>query len=550
MAEIDRMMFERLQNVQTWRQLEILQEARIGDVDKRLAQFLDELRQGYGKVYRQLFFATADHRIVAASDPPLIGQAQAPAPPWLEVDLPGGKVVFDPFSLKSPDERAELRIRASIEDLYTKKELGQLYVVLNWREVFDLLDQAVQLKTRGEAERTAVLLDEGGRIIAGSGPIRERGLLSSQALAAWRPPGADQGVFLREGGDVLGDREVLVGFARGRGYQGFSGLGWSLMVIQSSAKAFTPLWRLWQAFFLLLAVTALLASGFALWTASKIARPIVELTEFTQAFMRTGQTQATPMVAAGSSEVHELHRTFVQMIADLERSREQFIRAAKLAVVGEMAAVMAHEVRTPLGIVSSCAQMLQRESGLSPEGREMTGFILDETQRLNRLVTVLLDCARPRPPKFQRHDPHAILQRVLELVGVQAGKKHLHIQMHPGVDAPSLECDEEQMIQAFLNLVLNAIQILQSGGTLRLRTRKNGDLLAIEVMDDGPGIPLENRERVFDPFFTTRKGGTGLGLTAVRQIIHAHGGEVSVESGELGGACFLVVLPTTRETPQ
>jgi two-component system, NtrC family, sensor histidine kinase HydH len=244
-----------------------------------------------------------------------------------------------------------------------------------------------------------------------------------------------------------------------------------------------------------------------------------------------------------SGEVGELTEAFVQTVRDLDQSRADLVRASKLAVLGELAAVMAHEIRTPIGILRSSAQMLAREPDLSSEARELTGFIESETERLNRLVSTLLDSARPRAPKLQPTDLHAIIRHSIDLLTVQAEKKGIHISLNLDESHPLVEVDTEQMTQVLLNLVLNALQILPNGGQVAISTRENAGRLIVEIADDGPGIPLDELSRVFDPFFTKREGGVGLGLAVVQQIIASHGGQIHAGKSTLGGALFTITLP-------
>ncbi len=235
------------------------------------------------------------------------------------------------------------------------------------------------------------------------------------------------------------------------------------------------------------------------------------------------------------------------MMHDLEHSREELIRAAKLAVVGEMAATMAHEVRTPLGILRSSAQMLQRESHLSPEGHEMTRFIVGETDRLNRLVSTLLESARPRPPEFALRDVHPIIEHALELLTQRAAQRQITLTVELHATRSILLCDGEQLLQVILNLVLNALQILPEDGAVVVRSATDAEHLIVEVADNGPGIPPEIRIRVFDPFFTMREGGMGLGLTVVQQIINAHSGTIIISESSQGGVCFRCAFPYPQE---
>jgi signal transduction histidine kinase len=201
-----------------------------------------------------------------------------------------------------------------------------------------------------------------------------------------------------------------------------------------------------------------------------------------------------------------------------------------------------------LGILQTTAQMLQWEKAISTEGREMTQMIVEESARLNRLISTLLDCARPRPANMQMNDVHKIILRVVDLLATQAQKKAIQIESLLSEQAALIECDEELLIQVFLNLILNAIQILPKGGKIQVKTDYlNPNQFKIMIADDGPGIPAENRPRLFDPFFTTREGGIGLGLTVTHQIVSQHGGQIWVDDSSLNGACFTLVLPVYQE---
>lgn len=534
MEQVDEWLFERLQNVHSWSHLDIMYEARVGDVDKRLARFLADIRLGYGDTYRELFYVDGTQRILASSDSAAIGRAYPPQPVWAEASVPQGEVFLEALRLTPPYAEADLMIRAPVDDPYVGGEMGQLYGALNLAGIFRLFDQAQGTPTE---QRCVALLDRNGRLIAASNTLRTKALLLSEAFAAWR---SGSGIAVRDGAPAV-DGAVLVGAAVSRGYQGYPGLGWSLLVFQPAWEAFRPVRRLLWLFGVAFLGTGLLAGAAAHRVAGRIARPLVGLTAWAREFARS---ESCPRPAiTGTREVRELGTAFGQMLEDLERSRQQVIHAAKLAVVGEMAAIMAHEVRTPLGILHTSAQMLQREPQLSPEGRELARFILEESSRLGRLISTLLECARPRPPEMRARDVHAILRRVADLLAGQARKKNLRIEWHLDAFDPVIPCDEELLMQVFLNLVLNAIQILPAGARIALRSRSDTDELTIAVEDDGPGIPPERRPLVFDPFYTTRENGIGLGLTVTRQIVTAHGGRIEVDRSAWGGARFRVTLP-------
>ena len=297
-------------------------------------------------------------------------------------------------------------------------------------------------------------------------------------------------------------------------------------------------------FLALLGLIAVFTLLTAIWVSREIARPIVALTGFARGYMRDKVLQAP--ASAGAGEVRELTDAFVQMVRDIDLSQQNLVRASKLAVVGEMSSVIAHEVRTPLGIIRSSAQMLQRESALSAEGRELVGFIESETERLNRLVSAMLDTARPRAPSFAAVDVHQLIRSSVAMLASLADKNQVQVRTRLLASKTLIECDEEQMTQVLLNLLMNGLQILRHGGRIEVATQDDADQLRIEIADDGPGIDPAERARVFEAFFFKREGGIGLGLAIVQQIIHSHGGEIEAADSALGGALFRIRLPRNR----
>ncbi len=540
MEEMDMLIFERLQNVHSWSHLDIMQEARIGDVDKRLSKFLSELELGYKGMYRNLFYVDYQQRIIAASAPELIGQRYYPAEDWLSTKIPNGDVIIEDLQLTPPYTEANLVIRAPVDDRYSMEVIGQLYGLFDMQQIFRLLDKAVSSRS---GDRYIVLLDAKGRTIAASSSIRNPQILLNNTFANWKPD-LGKTLFIHEG-DPVTSSQVLVGYAKSTGYLGYEQMGWSILIFQSTAKAFLPIRVLWVLFTVVIVLTMLLAVLASHWVSGRIAKPLLGLTHWVRE-VRQFEAQSPPKLG-GTVEIRELETAFGEMLQELERSRIHIIQAAKLAMVGEMAAIMAHEVRTPLGILSTSAQWLQREPSLSPEGKEMAQFILDESARLNRLVTTLLECARPREPKMSQYNIHDLLLHTVELLGSQADKKQIHIENHLNAQHPIIDCDFELLTQVFLNLLLNAIQIVPDNGMIRITSSTHEQNISIVIADNGPGIAVEDYQCLFDPFFTKREGGIGLGLTVTRQIVQAHHGKLSASRSEWGGACFTVFLPITQD---
>jgi signal transduction histidine kinase len=245
--------------------------------------------------------------------------------------------------------------------------------------------------------------------------------------------------------------------------------------------------------------------------------------------------------------VQALSLAFERMMLDLKKTQADLTRAAKLAVVGEMSAAMSHEVRTPLGILRSSADLLMREPHMSAEGKEVLGFIISETERLNKLVSTLIDAARPRPPALSVVSLVDIVLNVMALLKSQAQLKDITI-MFPSSNEPAAKpiqalADADQMTQVLMNLLMNAIQVLPEHGCIEVHLTETPEHIALDVLDDGPGIVTENQAQIFEPFFTQRAGGVGLGLAVVKQLVEAHGGGIYYQTSPFGGAQFCIRLP-------
>ena len=535
--DIDRMLFERLQNAQTWSRLEVMQDIQINDVDKRLAKFLSGVKSGYGDVYRELSCADPHGRIVASSDPAAVGRVAEASGSDASAILGGSAIRLAHLRVDANHALDVLPVDVDVRSMFNADRIGKLQLFFNWSQIYRILDQA------GRNGRMVIVADHDGRIMAASEALRRKGMLLRYVPTDWLDQRAS-GTATRDGAFLQLD-ELTVGSGRSHGFQQFPGSGWTTLVLQPSQLAFVPVRNLAWVFLLLLALTSSLAVAVSLLVAGRIAEPIAALTMFTRAFMRDGQLAPVPKAAAG--EVGELTHVFVQTIGELEQSRSELIHASKLAALGELSAIMAHEIRTPIGILCSSAQMLAREDNVSDEGRELIGFVQSETTRLNELVSTLLDSTRTREPTMEPCDIAELIELCVGLLSAQAATQSVVITARPAVAASIIDCDSRQITQVLLNLLQNAIQILPEGGHVEVQCRGVPGGLSIEVQDDGPGISEEALPRVFEPFFTRRDGGIGLGLSVVKQIVRAHGGSIVAGMGRLGGASFTIFLPRHEE---
>jgi len=252
-------------------------------------------------------------------------------------------------------------------------------------------------------------------------------------------------------------------------------------------------------------------------------------------------------------------RGLVLVLRDLSRVKEleeQVRRSDRLAALGILAAGVAHEVRNPLVGVRAAAQLMEREPGFPPSLQEFIGIIIREVDRLNRLVGDLLAFAGSRPLRIQSCNVNQVVEEALSLEEstLQAGGITVLRRYDPAV--PSVAADPERLLQVFLNLIRNGAEAMLGGaGELRLRTRfervapQCGGRAAavVEIGDRGPGILPDIQAQVFNPFFTTKVGGTGLGLPISLRIVEEHGGAIEVQSEVGQGTTFRVLLPITQE---
>jgi signal transduction histidine kinase len=234
----------------------------------------------------------------------------------------------------------------------------------------------------------------------------------------------------------------------------------------------------------------------------------------------------------------------------LQESFEQVKRADRLSAVGQLAASLAHEIRNPLGSIEGATNII-RSPATSEEIREGSLTIIQkECQRLNRLLTNLLDFARPRQPEFRSVDVPRLIDSIFALVGPNAQLQRVMLKKTI-VHAPALlESDPEQLKQVLLNLVINAIQAMPGGGKIEITVDQHDGGVVISVKDQGAGIDPEHLDRIFDPFFTTKEAGTGLGLSVAHQVITQHGGLIKAERNPDRGMTFSISLPVhARSNP-
>jgi len=258
---------------------------------------------------------------------------------------------------------------------------------------------------------------------------------------------------------------------------------------------------------------------------------------------RRGQLEKT---AAG---LEESYRTLQQQSELIIRIEEQLRSAERLSVLGELAAVLAHEIRNPLGSIRGTVEILRDDYRPGDKKYEFLEILLKESDRLNRVVEDFLRLSRPQPLIAASCNIAEELKSVVMLVAADATDRGITLELQAG-EALEISADKDKLQQAFLNIILNGLQSITAGGSLIINAqwRKNiaGDHPEVQISfrDTGCGIPDDLADKIFEPFFTTKKDGTGLGLAISKKIIEAHGGRIEVTTKLQQGTAFTVFLPS------
>jgi signal transduction histidine kinase len=247
--------------------------------------------------------------------------------------------------------------------------------------------------------------------------------------------------------------------------------------------------------------------------------------------------------ALGLAAIFYTQQRHLARVAALET---EVVQRQRLATLGNMAAGVSHEIRNPLNAVSMGLQRLQAEFRPTTEPEEyerVLALVGGEVRRLNRLVEEFLALARPPVLKPEPVRVGDLLAETVALIEPEASRIGVRVERRVPEDLPLLTADRDRLKQVLFNLTRNALDAMPDGGTLRLEAAATPRALTLAVIDSGPGIPPEARARLFEPYYTTKARGLGLGLAIARQIVEAHGGAIDVEAAQGGGSRFRVTLP-------
>jgi signal transduction histidine kinase len=514
-----------------------MREVLVADVDKRIGRFLLGERARTPHLLGIIAIDAAG-TAVAATEPAVLGSGSESA--VVRAVMQGGASEEVAVAGPHPSTRHRgtvFELAAPIRDPEDPStRIGVLHAIYDWGVV-----TAALAKIRDDLAALGIgveilVVDAEGRLIGGSWAPRPS-LESGDDLRAegWRSVAVHAPTYgVEPSADALVGRAALAAPAP----------HWSVLALQPRNAALAPVRAMNRRLLITLALVTLAGLAVATLLAHRMARPLRLLTRATGELTRIGGAlQAIPV--RSQDEIGALTAAFNRMAADLRRAHDDLVATARLASVGEIAAGIAHEVRTPLGILRGSAQMLGRApSGDDARRNELIEMIVGEVDRLERVVSGLTELAKPHPPAIEPAALEPLLERAADFVAGQAEKSGVAVHLERGDRACTARCDSEQIYQVVLNLLVNALQAQPQGGAIRLRTLGGANgRVGFEISDDGPGIAPEVQARIFTPFYTQREGGTGLGLALVERIVRAHEGTVTVVSAPGLGATFRVELP-------
>ncbi len=267
-----------------------------------------------------------------------------------------------------------------------------------------------------------------------------------------------------------------------------------------------------------------------------------------------GDLNVSVTFANRNDEIGDIGRNFNRMVTQLRDShkeidrlhRTQISRAEHLATMGELATGLAHEIRNPLAGIAGVIEIIGRDLPPTSPARQVVKEVKHEVLQINRIVSDLLDCARPKPPDIRLSDLNDTAEHSVMLARQQVISKPIQVDFVRCNDLPPVHHDSGQIHQVVVNLILNSLQAIDGPGVVRVEVGRADHSATVAVIDNGRGIAPEHLPNIFRPFYTTKGNGTGLGLSLARRIVEDHGGRIEVISQPGHGSRFTVFLPLSN----
>jgi len=229
------------------------------------------------------------------------------------------------------------------------------------------------------------------------------------------------------------------------------------------------------------------------------------------------------------------------------RLKERLAHAERLSSMGEMAAGISHEIRNPLGIIRSSAELLKKKAAKVDPANTIPDIIVEEANRLNRIITDFINYAKPRSPNFAACRVEEVIDKNITFLEAQINEQSYVVKKNYQNSLPEIMADSTMLYQSFLNILINAMQAMPDGGRILIEVGAGDHLVTVHFDDEGQGIPHENLGKIWDPFFTTKEMGTGLGLGIVKNIVESHGGSIQIVNRPVRGARVTIELPLKQK---
>jgi signal transduction histidine kinase len=294
-----------------------------------------------------------------------------------------------------------------------------------------------------------------------------------------------------------------------------------------------------------LLVSVAIGGGVA-WRATQ---PIRRLTAAVREITARGQPEPMANLPRSASEVGVLASAFQAMLERLATAQREAVVQSRLAVLGEVAASLAHDIRTPLSVLKTSAQLLAAGEIPADEQRAVARMVAAEVDRVNGVVSHLVDLGRPRPRRVGTHALEELVAGAADVVRPWARAADIGLEVTAADGPLRVRADRDQMLQVLLNLLHNAVQAASRPGRVAVAWRAEPPWAVIEVTDSGQGFTPDGLARAFSPFFTTRPDGTGLGLAIAKHVVEEEGGEIGARNLPGGGACVWLRLPLAAAAP-
>ncbi|MBI3769591.1 MAG: HAMP domain-containing protein [Deltaproteobacteria bacterium] len=517
---LDREIADRAADVTSWAHLGVMRAVMYDDVDKELAQFIRQFVSG-GQAYVGILCLDASGRRVAAA-----GDVEALASASGEFEERSASGPLAVSLVTGADEHSRLlRFEASIIDPDRGDEgIGLLLVLADPRRLLLAAEKA--LGAAGTHLSFELRLRDGRRtVVSVVGPASRA--VVDDARAPQAPP-------------LLGTATVQHELADGGQLD--------VVVTEPVSEALAAVTKLRGALLKRVSVVLLLGAALGGVVAWRIGEPIRRLTDTVREITQRGLSQTQWTFETRAGEVGLLAAAFRAMTERLAVAQAEAVMQSRLALLGEIAANVAHEVRNPLSILKTSAQLLARRELPASEQRQLAAAVISEVDRLNGVVTDLVDLARPKPATYRLEALPDIVRRAGAFLAPTARKQRIELEERIEADVPRFHGNADQVYQVVLNVVHNSLQAISSTGRIVMRCRRDADWVVLEVEDTGPGFAPEILSKAFMRFCTTKPDGTGLGLAISRRIVEEHGGTIVAENMPSGGARVRLQLRARTET--